>query len=122
MAVDGRGRAWSAASAESIAKSRKGDSPMSELVAAARVTDAGTLDRGFNISEVVRTGDDSNFTVRVTLGATPPINQLYVQASLTDARVGFAVDLTETAGGVAVDLAVEADHTSGFYLTVFSAP
>jgi hypothetical protein len=95
---------------------------MPELVAAVRVTDAGTLDRGFNIAEVARTGDDSNFSVRVTLGATPPLNRLYPQASLCDARVGFTVDMTETAAGVAIDVAVEADHTSGFFLTVFSAP
>jgi hypothetical protein len=95
---------------------------MPELVAAARVTDAGTLDRGFNIGEVVPTGDDSNFSVRVTLGATPPLNRLFVQATLCDARVGCTVDMTETAAGVAVDVAVEADHASGFFLTVFSAP
>ena len=45
-----------------------------------------------------------------------------MQAALSDARVGFTVDMTDTAGSVAVDLAVEADHTSGFYLAVFSAP
>jgi hypothetical protein len=95
---------------------------MPELVAAARVTDAGTLDRGFNISEVVRTGDDSNFTVRVTLGATPSADQLYAQVSLIDARVGVAVDMTDSAGRVVVDVAVEAEHTSGFFLTVFRAP
>jgi hypothetical protein len=94
---------------------------MSELVAAARVTDAGMLDRGFNISSVERTGDDSNFSVRVTLGNTPPANQLYAQASLTDARVGFVIDMSDAAAGVVIDLAVEAEHTSGFYLTVFSA-
>jgi hypothetical protein len=95
---------------------------MAELVAAARVTDSGTLDRGFNISEVSPTGDDSNFTVRVRLGATPPANRLYVQVTLTDARVGCAVDVVDTGGSVAVDVAVEAEHTSGFYLTVFSGP
>jgi hypothetical protein len=30
--------------------------------------------------------------------------------------------MTDSAAGVVIDLAVEADHTSGFYLTVFSAP
>ena len=94
---------------------------MAEIVAAARVTDTGTLDRGFNISGVERTGDDSNFTVRVTLGSTPPANRLYVQATLCDARVGCTVDLVENGGSVAVDVAVEAEHTSGFFLTVFSA-
>jgi hypothetical protein len=95
---------------------------MPELVAAVRVTDAGNQDRGFNISEVVPTGDDSNFTVRVTLGPTPPIERLYVQVSLCDARVGSTVDMVQTGAGVAIDVAVEADHTSGFFLTVFSAP
>ncbi len=94
---------------------------MPELVAAAVVTDAGTLDRGFNISGVERTGDDSNFTVQVTLGDTPPRNRLYVQAALSDARVGFTVDMTDGAAGVLVNVAVEPEHTSGFYLTVFSA-
>jgi hypothetical protein len=94
---------------------------MPELVAAAFVNDAGDLVRGFNIREVERTGDDSSFSVKVTLGATPPLNQLYLQASLSDARVGFSADMTQGAKGIAVDLAVEADHTSGFYLTVFSA-
>jgi hypothetical protein len=95
---------------------------MPQLVAAAFVNDAGDLVRGFNVQGTERTGDDSNYSVRVTLGGTPPLGELYVQASLSDARVGFAVDLVETRSGVAVNLAVEADHTSGFYLTVFSAP
>jgi hypothetical protein len=95
---------------------------MPELVAAAFVSDAGSLNRGFNISQVQRTGDDSDFSVRVTLGATAPLDRLYVSASLSDARVGFTVDMTETPAGVAVDVAVEANHTSGFYLAVFSTP
>jgi hypothetical protein len=45
-----------------------------------------------------------------------------VQAALTDARVGFTVDVTDDGGSVVVDLAVEAEHTSGFWLTVFHAP
>jgi len=95
---------------------------MADLVAAAFVNDAGDLMRGFNIREVERTGDDSNFSVRVTLNDTPALDKLYVQASLSDARVGFTVDMTEAGGRVAVDVAVESDHTSGFYLAVFSAP
>ena len=95
---------------------------MAELVAAALVSDAGTLVRGFNIRSVEPTGNDSNFTVRVTLGPTASLGQLYAQASLTDARVGVAIDMVDSPAGVAVDLAVEADHTSGFFLTVFSAP
>jgi hypothetical protein len=94
---------------------------MPQIVAAAFVNDAGDLVKGVNVQGAERTGDDSNFSVRVTLGPTPPLDQLYVQASLSDARVGFAVDMTETGAGIAVDLAVEADHTSGFYLVVFSA-
>jgi hypothetical protein len=96
---------------------------MSELIAAAHVNDAGDLVRGFNIAQVERTGDDSSFSVKVTLGPTPALDQLYPQAALSDARVGFTIALTRAgAGPVAVNVAVEADHTSGFYLTVFSAP
>jgi hypothetical protein len=94
-----------------------------EIVALAHVNDAGQLLRGFNVADVERTGDDANFSVRVTLGPVPPLERLYSLASLSDARVGSTVDLTETAGGpVLVDLAVEADHTSGFYLAIFAAP
>ena len=96
---------------------------MSQLVAAAFVNDAGELVRGFNVAQVEPTGDDSNFSVKVTLGDTPPLSELYPQASLSDARVGFTLDMSQAGGGpIAVDLAVEADHTSGFYLSVFSAP
>ena len=96
---------------------------MPQLVAAAHVNDAGDLIRGFNIEQVERTGDDSNFTVKVTLGDTPPLAQLYPLASLSDARVGFTIDLTQVgAGPIAVDVAVEPDHASGFYLAVFCAP
>jgi len=94
---------------------------MPEIVAAAFVNDAGDLVRGFNIQGTERTGDDSNFSVKVTLGPTPPLDQLYVMAALSDARVGFTVDLSQAGGAIAADLAVEADHTSGFYLTVYSA-
>ena len=94
---------------------------MPQLVAAAFVNDAGELVRGFNIDAVERTGDDSNYSVKVTLGDTPALGQLYLQASLSDARVGFTADFSELEGVVAVDVAVAADHTSGFYLTVFSA-
>jgi hypothetical protein len=95
---------------------------MPQLVAAAFVNDSGDLVRGFNIQATERTGNDSDYSVKVTLGDVPPVAQLYAQASLTDARVGFALDLTDGRTGVTVELAVEADHTSGFYLTVFSAP
>ena len=96
---------------------------MAQLVAAALVNDAGDLVRGFNIKGTERTGDDSNFSVRVTLGPTPALDQLYAQASLSDARVGFTVDMTQLLGGnVMVNVAVDADHTSGFNLIVFSAP
>jgi len=95
---------------------------MAELIAAAFVNDAGDLMRGFNVAGVERTGDDSNFSVRVTLSDAPSLDRLYVQASLSDARVGFTVDMTESAGRISVDVAVEPDHTSGFYLAVFSGP
>jgi hypothetical protein len=95
---------------------------MSEIVAAAFVNDAGELVRGFNVQAVERTGDDSNYSVKVTLGGTPPLDRLYPQATLSDARVGFTVDMSDDDGVVAIDVAVEADHTSGFYLVVYAAP
>jgi hypothetical protein len=94
-----------------------------EIVALARVNDAGQLVRAFNVADVERTGPDGNFSVRVTLGPVPALERLYPLASLSDARVGFTVDLTQTIGGpILVDLAVEADHTSGFYLAIVAAP
>jgi hypothetical protein len=90
------------------------------LIAAGKVNDAGSLVRGFNIASVERTGDDSNFTVRVTLTNIESIDQLYPVVTLSDHRVGVAADLTQVAGGPPViDIAVEADHTSGFYIAVF---
>jgi hypothetical protein len=94
-----------------------------ELVALAKVNDAGELVRGFNIAAAAPTGDDSNFSVKVTLGPVPSLDRLYSFASLSDARQGFTVDLGQAVGGpVFVDLAVAPDHTSGFYLAVFASP
>jgi hypothetical protein len=53
----------------------------------------------------------------------PPFDRLYALATLSDARVGFTLDLGQAVGGpVFVDLAVEPDHASGFYLAIFAAP
>lgn len=94
-----------------------------DLVALAKVDDSGHVVRSFNVADVQPTGDDANFTVKVTLGHVPSLDRLYSLASLSDARVGFTVDMGQTVGGpVFVDLAVAPDHTSGFYLAIFSAP
>lgn len=94
-----------------------------DVVALAKVNDAGQLVRAFNVTDAVPTGDDSNFSVRVTLGPVPALARLYALATLSDARSGFTLDLGQTVGGpVFVDLAVEPDHTSGFYLAIFASP
>jgi hypothetical protein len=93
------------------------------VVALAKVDDSGMLVRSFNVADVERTGTDANFSVKVTLGPVPPLERLYALATLSDARSGFTVDLGQTVGGpVTVDLAVEPDHTSGFYLAIFASP
>lgn len=94
-----------------------------DVVALAKVDDSGHLVRSFNVADSQPTGDDANFTVRLTLGPTPPLDRLYSLATLSDARVAFTVDMFDTVGGpIFVDLAVAPDHVSGFYLAVFKSP
>lgn len=96
---------------------------MGKLVAAVKVDDSGTFVRGFGVTDVTKTGDDSNFTVRVQLDVgINPIDKLYPQVTLSDARVGVTADLSQATiapNPVMVDVAVESDHTSGFWLLVF---
>lgn len=100
-----------------------GGAAAADVVALAKVDDSGQLVRSFNVASAEPTGDDENFSVRVTLGPVPPLGQLYLLATLSDARVGFTADMGQAVGGpVFVDLAVESGHTSGFYLAIFASP
>jgi hypothetical protein len=96
------------------------ESSAPQLIAAGKINDAGSLVRGFNIASVERTGDDANYGVRVTLTNVGSIDNLYPVVTLSDHSVGVVADLTQIAGGPPIiDVGVEHDYTSGFYIAVF---
>jgi uncharacterized lipoprotein YbaY len=62
--------------AGSQSKSANGSEPSApQLIAVAKINDAGSLVRGFNIASVERLGDDANYGVKVTLTNVGSIDQ-----------------------------------------------